>query len=48
MLVIPFNSEQETNGLKATRDGYGLMLQWIDLTEDDLFDSIVRLLYVKT
>ncbi|XP_065569414.1 UDP-glycosyltransferase UGT5-like isoform X1 [Artemia franciscana] len=44
ILGLPFWGDQDANIALAVRDGYGLKLEWNDLTEDLLYNTITELL----
>jgi glucuronosyltransferase len=43
-LGLPFGSDQKGNMARAVSEGYALKLDWNDLNEQNLFDSITSLI----
>lgn len=48
VLGLPFGTDQVCNLNKAKNDGYGLMLDWKDITRDTLTEALRQLLYNNT
>lgn len=45
MIMLPFGNDQKGNAVKARREGFGLKLDWQDIDEEKIFQTIVRLIY---
>ena len=45
MLGLPLGGDQTLNIMRAARDGYGLKLDWKDVTEDTLNEALQSLLH---
>lgn len=48
ILGLPFGTDQACNLNKATKDGYGLKLEWKDITRDTLSKALHQVLYNST
>ncbi len=44
LLCLPFGNDQIANAKKATREGFGISLDWSTLNEDTLHDSLTQLI----
>ena len=44
MLLLPFGNDQVANAAKARREGFGLKLEWKDIDEIKLRDSLMKLI----
>lgn len=45
LLTLPFAGDQEANGAQAMSKGFGLMLNRLALTEEDIFAAITEIVY---
>ena len=44
MLGLPFSNDQQTNVIKAEREGWAILLNWHQVTEKSLHESITTLI----
>lgn len=45
MLGLPFGNDQKANVAKAVRDGWGVKLDWNNITDQTLDDAIKHLIH---
>ena len=45
VIGLPFVSDQHHNMMKAVRDGYGIVLSWSNIDEEQLFSALVDIAY---
>ncbi|KAI9556580.1 UDP-glycosyltransferase 208A1 [Daphnia sinensis] len=46
-IFLPISSDQPINAQKAEDDGYAIRINWDDLTEEDLYNAIQRILNIS-
>ena len=44
LIGLPFGTDQKLNMNRAARDGYGVKIDWLDLSEDTLFAALETIL----
>lgn len=44
LIGLPFGNDQYTNLAMATKQGFGLKIDWKHLSEKSLYDSIVKMI----
>ncbi len=45
VIILPFGNDQKGNAAKARREGFGLKLDWQDIDEEKIFQTIVQVIY---